>query len=504
MNTKKLLIILLIFVVIIGCFGVYIWSTGRFLVSQTSQLNGNTIQPTKEVFNYKKTTYFLPIVGIKNDLTNLTPAILSNSPLLAITEDQAILEQITDLKDLKINYVETFDELSKDLNSNMTHIGILNFNYANARVKTVSYNGVFLLNKNTDLNQYTLKFTQDLQSNEKTADISNYDPVNLRVIGHTGSMISARGVKYWIESKFGSDYTRLFKNTKPLFDSFDYLSSTFEAPVQGVGRPCDQCFTFVGPEKFMDGVKYSGIDMYTMAANHIMDGGVSALDNTQKKLDELGIKYTGASTKNNDDAGKPVLVDVNGLKIAYLGFNDTPGRSEWADDTHPGAASISDWEISPITGATVKYEPNLERIKYFIKRAKDLNPDLTIVMMHWGGVEYENDPTSYVKNLAKILIENGVDIIFGDHPHWVQKIDFIEGKPVFYSVGNFIFDQMWSIETREGMTIEVELYKNKPVNFKLHPHLLDLYQNGTIQLLTPDQKEYKDTLNRIYSVSEFE
>lgn len=459
------------------------------------------LDPQKpSIYHYKQTIYFVPVVGVKSYLQNTNFNELRNRQIVILESDKEFLSHIFLGQNVEFKSFDNFDNFSKFLNSDLTQIGVINFSELNFRVKSLSFDNIFLLDRRSDISKYALKFEKNLISHVPKKDISNIEQTELRNIAHTGSMIPARGVEIYIRRHFNGDFTRLFQSTKPLFDSIDYVSSTFEAPVLGNGKPCVTCLTFVGPDEFMEGVKYSGIDFFTLAANHIMDGGVEALKNTQNKLDDLNIKYTGASTLNNDNAGKPVLVDVNGLKIAYLGFNDTPGREQWANENKPGAASISDWDIDS-QGRTIRYEPNVERIKYFLQRAKSLNPDLIVVLMHWGGVEYEAQPTPYTRNLANLLINNGADVIFGDHPHWVQEIEYINGKPVFYSVGNFIFDQTWSIETMQGMTVELNLYKNKILNFKLHPHQSELPKTGMIRLLNPSEPEYKQTLERVFKVS---
>ncbi len=443
------------------------------------------------------------MVGIKSYVDNLNFNDLQNKQVAILKEDEPVLNTLLQDYNVKFNLFNNFDELSRYLNSNTDQIGILNFSNLHFRLKTIRFENIDILDSKSNLLDYKLKYVQELESSTMKTEESNIAQNKLTIIGHTGSMIPARLVEYYIRNYFKGDFNRLFLTTKPLFDSMDFVSSTFEAPVLGKGQPCIRCMQFIGPDDFMNAIGYSGLDFFSLASNHIMDGGVEALANTQRKLDELDIKYTGASTINNDDAAKPVLIDVNGLKIAYLAFNDTPGREQWAGENSPGSANISDWEIDS-NGNTIKYEPNIERIKYFMQRAKDLNPDLVIVIMHWGGVEYTAQPTDYTRLLANLLIENGADIIFGDHPHRVQEIEYIQGKPVFYSVGNFVFDQDWSIETMQGMTIEINLYENKVINYRLHPHQLDLRQNGTIRLLGPNEPEYRQTLDRIYKVSNLE
>lgn len=459
-----------------------------------------TVDPTPQEFPYTVTKYFVPITGQKNPKLDLTTAEIPKlTTVYALNSEIADLKNISELANLNFEGFSSNEQLTAQLVESKSEIGFVSVDNLSFKLKSLSYNGQFIFEKEQSLENYGLKTVTALKSSTEMPSTANYSHKDLIKIGHTGSMIPARGVHYQLRQKWNSDFRRLFTSTKPLFDKFDYLSSTFEAPVNGKGNvdQCEHCFTFVGPDTFMDAVQYSGIDFFSMAANHVMDGGVAGMANTQKRLNELGIKYTGGSTINNDDAGKPVLVDIKGMKIAYLAFNDTPGVGEWAGENKPGAAVISDY----VNGQP---QPNEARIKYFLQRAKDLNPDYVFVSMHWGWKEYDNKALPYTKTLKNLLIENGADVILGDHPHWVAEIEYAEDKPVFYSVGNFIFDQMWSIETREGMSIELNYVNKKLVNYRLHPHLLDLYDNGTVQLLTPDKKEYQDTLNRVWEASKLE
>jgi poly-gamma-glutamate synthesis protein (capsule biosynthesis protein) len=471
--------------------------------SQETANNSKDEAPKQSSYEFIETTYFAPVTGLKNSIVNISIADLSKSDKVYVTEvDKNLISNLKDFSSLKFSILPTDLDIIKILNKEKTSLALMNVSSLNFKVKTLSINGKFLFDKNLDLETYPLKVITSSKSNVQIADLSNYSHSRLTKLGHTGAMIPARGVIHHIEKKFKGDYKKLFESTKPLLDTFDFTSATFESPVLGKGQYCDDCMSFVGPDTFMQGVQYSGIDLFSLAANHIMNGGVAALDNTQKQLDKIDIKHIGASTKNNDEAGKPILVGVNGLKIAYLAFNDTPGYEEWALENRGGAASISDVEV--IDGKVTKYEPNEERIKYFFDRAKDLNPDMIFVIMHWGGQEYVNEALPYQEKLAKLLVDNGADVILGDHPHWVQEMQVLSDKPVFYCVGNYIFDQMWSIETRQGIIIELDYVDKKLVNFRLHPHQLYLYDKGMPVLLTPDQKEYKQTLDRVWEETDLD
>ncbi len=503
----KLAGVICILLVAVSGAGYYFFRSAKSPSQSSSVISSSpkqTITPTPTTPSYTHTqkTYYALVTGFKNKIISIASKDLVGKTVYVQAKDKDEIASISALAAATLVTVESNDALTLKLNTDETNVGVQRVDELSFKLKTLEIDNQFLFDKKADLAKYPLVVEKRITTIDKQDDVANYDYAKLTKLGHTGSMIPARGVQYWIEKSWNNDYAHLFDSTRPLFETFDFLSSTWEAPVQGNGKFCDHCLQFVGPDKFMDGVKTSSIDLYSLAANHILDGGTSAIDNTQKKLDELGIKHIGASTVNNDDAGKPVLVEVNGLKIAYLGFNDTPGREEWAMANKPGAASISDWEIDS-AGRTTKYEPNVERIKYFLQRAKDLKPDFIFVIMHWGGQEYITKPLSYQKNLAKLLTENGADVILGDHPHWVQEIEFRGDKPVFYCMGNFIFDQMWSTETRQGMSLEMNYVGKKLVNIRLFPHQLYLYDKGMPILLKPDQPEYQEILNRIWSVSDF-
>lgn len=382
------------------------------------------------------------------------------------------------------------------------------------RLKIVNIGNQNVFDKSFDLTSYPLKISNSLildKTESQKIENSKWKQDNEIKLGHTGSFLAGRGVILHTNLLHNGDYRKMIAPMLPLFKNFDIMSATQETSLKGDGVYCFDCLSFVGSEKVMDQMVVPlGIDIVTMAANHILDGGVDDLTNTFRLYKEKGIPIVGASDVNNDLAIKPVLVEKNGIKIAYLAINDTPGRSEWADENSPGAASASDWDI--VNGVTVKYEPNLERIKKMVQSAKDLQPDLIILLPHWGAVEYQNIPTKYVQNLAHLFLDEGVDIIIGDHPHWVQEMEWYKRKspsysgmtisPIFYSVGNFVFDQMWSIETRQGMTVELNFYNKRLLNIDLHPHQLYLYDRGTVEPLDKLSNEYRQTLERVFSVSD--
>ncbi|HYE22163.1 MAG TPA: CapA family protein, partial [Verrucomicrobiae bacterium] len=104
----------------------------------------------------------------------------------------------------------------------------------------------------------------------------------------------------------------------------------------------------------------------------------------------------------------------------------------------------------------------------------DSKVDFLIVSTHMG-TEYKRDPDPRNVELAHKAIDSGADMLIGHHPHWIQTIEEYNGKWIFYSLGNFVFDQMWSQDTKEGLTIFATFEDKTLKNIELRPVLIDDY-----------------------------
>lgn len=117
------------------------------------------------------------------------------------------------------------------------------------------------------------------------------------------------------------------------------------------------------------------------------------------------------------------------------------------------------------------------RLKISLEDARS-QADFVVVNMH-GGLEYTRDPTPLQMEFSHAAIDAGADIVIGAHPHWIQKIEPYKGKYIFYSLGNFVFDQEFSAETKTGLALRIFLEKNgdtvKQKNIELHPLIIENY-----------------------------
>ena len=168
---------------------------------------------------------------------------------------------------------------------------------------------------------------------------------------------------------------------------------------------------------------------------------MAGVDVTRSTLDSLGIAHEGTGD-NLDQAWTPAVVAANGIKICFIGAS---------------FSSINDG--GKVTNNYVARIEDVAHLKSAIKTAK-AECDFTVVTMH-AGIEYTSTPNQAQITFAHTAIDDGADIVIGAHPHWPQTIEKYKGKYIFYSLGNFIFDQGWSQDTSEGLTLKITISKSQ-------------------------------------------
>lgn len=165
-----------------------------------------------------------------------------------------------------------------------------------------------------------------------------------------------------------------------------------------------------------------------LANNHALDQGEDGLKTTKNLLTQIGIASTGAG-ETTEEAWMPTIIEKNGIKIAFIGASYT----SYNDDGS---------RRSPLVARMQDTDKLISALQEAKKKA-----DIVVVTMH-AGVEYTRNPTPLQETFAHTAIDHGADIVIGAHPHWIQKIENYQGKYIFYSLGNFVFDQEFSQETK--------------------------------------------------------
>lgn len=188
------------------------------------------------------------------------------------------------------------------------------------------------------------------------------------------------------------------------------------------GEPMkDKQYTFRTDPTYVKLFHELGVDIVTLANNHTLDFGVQGLLDSCNTLEEANIKYVGAG-ENLEKAKEIEYMQVNGYQIAFIGASRVIPVPDWnATSTKPGMLTTYDPTVT------------LEQIKL----AKE-NADYVVVYVHWGK-EREEFPEQYQKNMGKQYVDAGADIVIGSHSHCLQGIEYYKGKPIVYSLGNYIF-----------------------------------------------------------------
>lgn len=280
--------------------------------------------------------------------------------------------------------------------------------------------------------------------------------------------------------KWGIDYP--WKEVSEVFSGADLAIVNLETCVSERGASEKrQGYGFRTPPEMLEGFVNAGIDMVNLANNHTRDFGYDALTDTFEYLSNYGIDYFGAGL-NKEQAEGLVLKTVNGVKIGFAGCNYVylPDNCAAGED-HAGINMV--------------YKMSDERTLAFLEKVKEYDEqcDVLIVFMH-AGTEEVFEVNSYQKNLARALVDNGVDIVVGAHPHTLQPIEFYNGKPIFYSIGNLIF---WHIDDDiDGLTciFDITVDKDGFRSLKLHPLFIKSYK---VYYLERDEGKYASRYGQI-------
>jgi len=176
-------------------------------------------------------------------------------------------------------------------------------------------------------------------------------------------------------------------------------------------------FKFCGQPGNALGLKFAGFDLVNLANNHTNNYGPDGFLETSQILKKNNIDYFGKE--------KIVYKNLNNLTLAFLGYDDIVRRLD-----------INEMEVA-------------------VKNSRQ-KADIIVVSFHWGE-EYQQKPNQRQRTIAYSAIDAGADIIIGHHPHTIQPLDYYRQKPIFFSLGNFLFDQLWSEQTRTGLIAKITI-----------------------------------------------
>ncbi|MBR0287323.1 MAG: CapA family protein [Bacteroidales bacterium] len=231
-----------------------------------------------------------------------------------------------------------------------------------------------------------------------------------------------------VESSSIYGYTDFFKHVENHIRRADVAVCNMEFPL--AGKPYTGYPVFSGPESFAEYLSEVGYDVFLTANNHVLDKGFEGLSRTIDQLEQRNIIYTGtAASARTDTLLNPLILQVKGLRIAFVNF--TYGTNSGSAVRWPKVQRMNRAELAPVMARA---------------RAK---ADIILVFPHWGN-EYEPLHSPSQESMARWLVEHGANAIIGSHPHVVQDLEWIDGVPVYYSLGNALSNQNDFIARLEG------------------------------------------------------
>lgn len=271
-----------------------------------------------------------------------------------------------------------------------------------------------------------------------------------------GDIMLNRGVEYMIKTKGNGDFRFPFLKIADYLKNADLVFGNLEGPISDKGTKVGSIYSFRAEPEVIEGLSFAGFDILSLANNHCFDYGREALEDTFRRLKEAEIDYSGGGF-NREETYSPVIKEIKGTKVGFLAYTNLGPESWKSAERNSGIAWIN--------------EEDIEKIKEDIKSAKQ-KVDILIISLH-SGEEYTPEPTQFQVKFSQAAIDAGADLVVGHHPHVVQKSDEYEDRWIFYSLGNFVFDQSFSEETMKGQILKVSIKSGKmqeiiPIKIKLN------------------------------------
>ncbi|MDD4409277.1 MAG: CapA family protein [Candidatus Pacebacteria bacterium] len=277
-------------------------------------------------------------------------------------------------------------------------------------------------------------------------EVRQEDP-SIKLIA-VGDIMLSRGVDMEIQA---NDNGYPFSKVKDYLKTGDIVFGNFENPIfPGEVMPISGTTFWARPGSEI-ALRDAGFNVLSLANNHMGNQGSYGVNYTVYSLNKEGIKSIGAG-RDKEKSLTPAIIEKNGIRAAFLAYTDgaiIPSSYE-ATEYNPGVAYMDDADLAGD-----------------IKKAREV-ADIVIISMH-AGTEYTNRPEKKQISFARSAIDNGADLVIGHHPHNIQDLEKYKDKYIFYSLGNFIFDQDWSEGTMQGLIAEISISKKGVTSYHLTP-----------------------------------
>lgn len=280
-------------------------------------------------------------------------------------------------------------------------------------------------------------------------ELEYFPPPTTFKLTAVGDLMLDRGVRRIVENYGNNDYNYVFSHLSSFASGSDAVLGNLEGPVATGGADAGNLYSFRMSPEVLAALKRVGFNLVSVSNNHAGDWGREAFYETLENLRLAGIKYVGGGFELAE-ATKPIVFQKENLKVGFLGFSDVgPGHLKVGTST-PGILLIQESTFSDIIA----------------QASREVN--VLVVTIHWGD-EYMPQHNNRQELLAQKALKAGAKIVLGHHPHVIQDETRVGSQYIAYSLGNFVFDQNFSIETMTGLVLDLEIDKNgvKQINKRI-------------------------------------
>ena len=267
----------------------------------------------------------------------------------------------------------------------------------------------------------------------------------------TGDIMLARSVN---TAMLASNDRFPFNNTADYLRGFDFTVGNLECVVSTLGSPEPKEFTFEADPRGFDRLVQAGFDIVSVANNHSGDYGKTAFMDMLAHLPGHGIATLGGGA-NLAQAHLPVIRTLRATTLGFLAYCEIGPENFAATDSTPGHAWL---------------DPDRIRADVAALRSR---ADFIIVFTHWG-IEYQLTETDHQQAMARLAIDAGADLVVGAHPHVIQPYELYRDKLIVYSLGNFVFDEMYGVEGL-GNVLALTIQGPRLVSWKLREMHIGAY-----------------------------
>jgi poly-gamma-glutamate capsule biosynthesis protein CapA/YwtB (metallophosphatase superfamily) len=350
------------------------------------------------------------------------------------------------------------DEVADRLWAEPDALGLVPFDRLEPRLKVLAVDGLSALDRELDLRRYPLlapiwvrgpeELEQALLAQIEAQGLaSNRHPERLTVLVMTGVTALTRHVALEMEAQ--ADPAWPARQIAGLLSAADVTHTSNEVSFMPGCQARAETPAFCARPDYLQTLRLCGVDVVELTGNHNLDFGPESALGSLDLYAAAGIKTFGGG-RDAADARRPLLITHNGNRLAFLGYNQYGPAYAWATEDSPGAARFSP-----------------EAVRSDVARIRS-QADLVFVSVQYAET-YGAAPLPAQVGDFRAVVEAGADVVTGSQAHQPQAIEFYQGKPIFYGLGNLFFDQTWSKDTRESLVVRHFIYEGHLVATQFIP-----------------------------------